>query len=57
VTTNERQLDRGSKPAGRGKKHSIGDSQLGPTSLTAYNRQLVAKHHDLQLLELLGAKT
>jgi len=34
VTTNERQLDRGSKPAGRGKKHSIGGSQLGPTSLT-----------------------
>src|SRR6266536_1560485 len=45
------------QPAGRGKEHPINGFQLGATGLTPAHRQLVAEHHDFQLLELLGAKT
>ena len=45
------------QPAGGSKEDSIGRPQPRPSNLTAQHRQLVAKHHDLQLLELLRAKT
>ena len=57
MTTNDRQLVRGSSRLGGSKEDSIGRPQLRPSDLTAQHRQLVAEHHDLQLLELLRAKT
>src|SRR5439155_6254680 len=44
------------QPAGGGEEDSIGLTQLGPNGVPAQHRQLVAEHHDLELLELVGSK-
>jgi hypothetical protein len=40
------------KPAGRSQKDTVGLRQTSTSDLTAKNRQLMAKDHDLELLEL-----
>src|SRR5205085_2020398 len=43
-------------PTRRGKEDPIGRRQLWPTGLPTKNRQLMAKHDDLELLEPLRAR-
>jgi hypothetical protein len=45
------------KPAGRGKENPVGLVQPRTGDLAAKNREFVSEHHDLELLELAGAKT
>ncbi len=45
------------EPAGGSEKDSISRPKLKPSGLPAQHRQLATEHHDLQLLELLRAKT
>jgi hypothetical protein len=52
VTTNERLLARAADGS-RSEKYSIGSAQLGPSELATQHRELVTKHDDLELLELL----
>ncbi len=57
-TDEERLLARSlQEPAGRGQKDPVGLLQTGTSDLTAKNRQLVAEHDDLELLELTRTQT
>jgi hypothetical protein len=38
---------------GGSEEDSVGRAQLGPSELAAQHRELVAEHHDLELLELI----
>jgi len=40
----------------RGKEDTISGSQLAAAGLTPEHRELVAEHHNLEFLELLGPK-
>jgi hypothetical protein len=44
------------QPTSSGEEDSIGGPQLRPSDLSTQHRELVAEHHDLQLLELVRAK-
>jgi hypothetical protein len=58
VRTNEKRLPAraAQNPAGRRKENAVACFQLWTGDLAAKNRQLVSKHHDLQLLELARAQ-
>ena len=43
------------EPAGSGQERSVPRPKRGASNLAPKKRELVAKHHDLKLLELLGA--
>jgi hypothetical protein len=43
--------------AGRSQEDTVSLVQLRPTDLTPKNRELVTKHHDLELLELARSET
>jgi hypothetical protein len=38
------------------QEDAIGGPQLGSSGLASYHRELVAEHHDFELLELIGSK-
>ena len=56
MTRNDAHLTRGSRRLAAAKKESISRPERRPPDLPAQQRQLVAEHDNLELLELRGSK-